>query len=242
MKTRICLFLLFFSLFALTVVVQGATTDQSASIKGNDVNFRSEPGFDNPIISVLPQGLSVSILEQADRWCKVQLPDGQIGWINRQFIAVQSLAGTSEVNFIVQRVDELLAYAKSFLEIKYVYGGDSPLGFDCSGFTRYVFAKFGISLPHEADLQIASGVEVSDKAELLPGDLVFFKTAGSAIVNHVGIYLGDNQFISAASGYGAVRISPLDNGYYDDCYVGGRRLSSGNEQNSIAKPSLSAPQ
>jgi cell wall-associated NlpC family hydrolase len=228
MKTRIFLFLLFFSLIALTVVVQGATTAQSAIIKGNGVNFRSEPGFGNLIIAVLQQGLPVAVIEQTDQWYKVQLSDGQTGWIYRQFIEVKSITSLSGGNFTSLSMDELLTYAKSFLEIKYVYGGDSPLGFDCSGFTMYVFAKFGMSLPHEADLQIAAGTEVPDKEELLPGDLVFFKTEGSAIVNHVGIYVGDNRFIGASSGYGAVRISPLDSGYYFDCYVGGRRLGIDN--------------
>ena len=121
---------------------------------------------------------------------------------------------------------EMIAYAKNFLGITYVYGGASPRGFDCSGFTKYVFSKIGINLPHQAKQQIEKGTAIQSKMELLPGDLVFFKTNGSSIVNHVGIYLGDNRFIHASSGYGAVRISPLDSGYYYHRYVGARRLIS----------------
>ena len=130
------------------------------------------------------------------RWYKVQLPDGQTGWIYRQFIAVKPFTPINSSGHCASfPVDELIAYAKSFLEVTYVWGGDSPRGFDCSGFTQYVFAKFGIDLPHEADLQMECGVAVAAMEDLEPGDLVFFRTEGSAIVNHEGIYLGGNQFI-----------------------------------------------
>lgn len=125
--------------------------------------------------------------------------------------------------------NQIIIYAKSLIGTKYVYGGQSNQGFDCSGFTMCVFAKFGIALPHQADLQIRRGEEVPDKSDLIPGDLVFFKTEGSLKVNHVGIFLGDGRFIHASSGYGSVRISPLDNGYYYQCYVGGRRIIKDNE-------------
>jgi cell wall-associated NlpC family hydrolase len=236
MKNRIFLFLLFFCLFVLPVAVLGATTHKSAVIQGYGVNFRAKPNLDGQVISVLQQGLQVAVIEDADQWYKIQLSDGQTGWVNRQFIELKSIAASSEEHFTALPIDELLVFAKSFLEIKYIYGGDSPLGFDCSGFTMYVFAKFGVCLLHEADLQFEAGTEVSDKKDLLPGDLVFFKTDGSEIVNHVGIYLGENQFIGASSGYGAVRINPLDSGYYFDCYVGGRRFrnNNGRDENSGA--------
>jgi hypothetical protein len=223
MKIRI--FLLFISLFAMAAVVHGMAALRSGIITGDDVDLRADPGPYGHIISVLQRGLPVAIVELSGPWYKVKLHDGQTGWIYRRFIEVKPITPvTSRGSFITLPVDELLDYAKCFLEITYVYGGDSPQGFDCSGFTMYVFGKFGISLLHEADLQMETGVEVPDIKALIPGDLVFFKTMGSTIVNHVGIYLGDNRFIHASSGYGAVRISPLDSGYYYDCYVGGRRL------------------
>lgn len=195
-------------------------------IKGNGVNFRAEPGLDGKVITVLKRGLTVTVTEETEDWYKVQLANGQAGWICRQFVELQQPINqsNSRERLVGTQVNEIIAYAKNFLGIAYVYGGASPRGFDCSGFTKYVFSKIGINLPHQAKQQIEKGAAIQSKGELLPGDLVFFKTKGSSIVNHVGIYLGDNRFIHASSGYGAVRISPLDSGYYYHRYVGARRL------------------
>lgn len=223
MPTKI-LFLVSCLVLLIAASVQGAEP-QSAIIKGDSVNFRSEPGFEGRVISVLRKGLTVLIMAESESWYRAQLPDGQTGWINHRYIELNPLtqlsSGEQSGRFLK---DEVLVYAKNLLGINYVYGGDSPRGFDCSGFTMYVFAKFGIKLPHQSNKQMGFGAEIPARNELIPGDLVFFKTMGSRIVNHVGIYLGDSRFIHASSGFGAVRISPLDSGYYDRCYVGGRRL------------------
>lgn len=207
---------------AITPLAYGETALQSGVIKGNGVNFRAEPGLESRVISVLKRGLTVVVIEENEHWYKVQLADGQGGWIYREFLELLPI--DSGERLTEAPVDEMIAYAKSFLGISYIYGGASPRGFDCSGFTKYVFSKIGINLPHQAKRQMEKGTAIQSKAELLPGDLVFFKTKGSSIVNHVGIYLGDNRFIHASSGYGAVRISPLDSGYYYHRYVGARRL------------------
>lgn len=224
---RIRIFILFVGLLVMVTTAYGAERSPAGLVSGAGVNLRTEPATSGRIISVLEQGLPVVILEQADDWYKIRLEDGLQGWVYSRFIAAQPLTtGTPGGDISVLPVDAVLGYAKNFLGITYVYGGDSQQGFDCSGFTMHVFAKFGIKLPHEADLQIAEGTAVSTIEALLPGDLVFFRTMGSTIVNHVGIYLGGNRFIHASSGYGAVRISPLDGGYYYDCYAGGRRLGA----------------
>lgn len=92
--------------------------------------------------------------------------------------------------------DRIIATAKNYLGDPYVWGGNSPAGFDCSGFTQYVFAQLGINLPHSASAQATLGTPVSE-ADLQPGDLVFFDTSGG--ISHVGIYIGDGKFINAAS-------------------------------------------
>jgi cell wall-associated NlpC family hydrolase len=105
----------------------------------------------------------------------------------------------------------------------YVWGGASRGGFDCSGFVCYVFLKQrGMRLPHSAAAQAKLGSPVG-RDRLEPGDLVFFSTYRAGI-SHVGIYLGDNQFIHAANRRKDVRIDSLD-GYYDRRYRGARRLS-----------------
>lgn len=210
---RTGIFLLLIVMLGITTISYGSSVLRNGVVIGEDVNFRAEPDMGGKIISVLKQGVAITILEQADNWYMAQLPDGLIGWVCQQFVKVDPTVS-----------DQIVIYAKSLIGTKYVYGGQSNQGFDCSGFTMYVFAKFGIALPHQADLQMKRGEEVLDRSDLIPGDLVFFKTEGSAKVNHVGIFLGDGRFIHASSGYGSVRISPLDSGYYYQCYVGGRRL------------------
>lgn len=105
--------------------------------------------------------------------------------------------------------------------VPYVWGGVSPSGFDCSGFTQFVLKKNGISIPRVTSDQYGAGVAVS-KSNLRVGDLVFFTTY-KAGPSHVGFYLGDGKFIHASSSKG-VTISSLDSSYYSSRYIGARRV------------------
>jgi hypothetical protein len=120
-------------------------------------------------------------------------------------------------------VGNMLATARSQMGVRYKWGGTSRNGFDCSGFTTYVFAKHGINLPRTANAQSNVG-RVVQRGALQPGDLVFFKTSTYARVTHVGIYIGNDQFIHASSGGGSVRINSLSENYYNQRYVGARRV------------------
>ena len=114
--------------------------------------------------------------------------------------------------------------ALSHLGTRYVYGGASAGGFDCSGFTMYIFAQVGVKLPHGATSQLSYGASVS-RSELQPGDLVFFQDYG-AVASHVGIYIGGDQFIHASSSSGnsrCVTVSSLAESYYANHYYTARR-------------------
>jgi cell wall-associated NlpC family hydrolase len=120
------------------------------------------------------------------------------------------LVAASQIRFIT--------YTRLLLGIPYVYGGSSPLsGFDCSGFTRYVYAHFGVELPHYSAAQYQLGREVR-RDELEPGDLVFFDDLG-----HVGLYLGDGTFVHAPHSGTSVSVDDLS-GWYAERYVGARRI------------------
>jgi len=114
----------------------------------------------------------------------------------------------------------VVEYAKQFTGTPYVWAGSSPRGFDCSGFVVYVLREFGVSLPHRADLQFNQGYAVT---ELQPGDLVFYTTYARG-PSHVGIYMGDGNFIHSSSGAGYVTVTSMSSAYYSARYLGARRV------------------
>jgi len=124
----------------------------------------------------------------------------------------------SRATAVAHEQARIVRFARHYLGVRYVYGGTSPRsGFDCSGFTRFVYSHFGISLPHYSGAQFDRGRRVS-RAGLRPGDLVFFDGLG-----HVGIYVGRGRFIHAPHTGTDVEIDPL-NGWYSSRYDGARRL------------------
>jgi cell wall-associated NlpC family hydrolase len=136
-------------------------------------------------------------------------------------------AASTEINRFASRLisrtssiaQSLTRNAMRFIGTPYVFGGTSPSGFDCSGYTQHVFAMLGIHLPRTADAQYYAGRRIKD--QLIVGDLVFFQTYLPG-PSHVGIYLGDGKFI-ASSGHG-VRISRLSDSYWARRYLGAKRF------------------
>ncbi len=129
-------------------------------------------------------------------------------------IPVSRDSSTTSVRRIIQT-------SMRYTGVPYVFGGTSPNGFDCSGFTRYVFAQSGVYLPRMADEQFEIGRAVS-YSRLQPGDLVFFSTYAAG-ASHSGIYLGDGKFISATSSRG-VAIDRMNSSYWGPRYIGARRV------------------
>ncbi|MDQ8035496.1 NlpC/P60 family protein 2 [Bordetella genomosp. 1] len=104
----------------------------------------------------------------------------------------------------------------------YSWGGDDPDGFDCSGLTLFVYREIaGLELPRTSRAQRTAGKNVA-RARLKPGDLVFFATRGRGVTSHVGIYIGQGQFVHAPSRGSQVRVDRLDNTYWSKRYLGAR--------------------
>ncbi len=139
--------------------------------------------------------------------------------------ALKNFRGASSISrgrVDTRKTQTLLNMARQYLGVPYVWAGRSPGGFDCSGFVYFIFDQLGYGLPRMADGQFEVGIPVPRNA-LQPGDLVFFSTYEPG-PSHVGIYLGNGQFIHASSGAGYVTVTPMANSYHRDRYIGARRI------------------
>lgn len=119
---------------------------------------------------------------------------------------------------------ELVQTALSLRGVPYRNGGQSPTGFDCSGFTHYVFAERGMWLPREVSDQFKVGRSI-ERHEVAPGDLIFFTTTGRR-VSHVAIAIGGDAFVHAPSSRGVVRVESLDSEYWAPRVIGFRRITA----------------
>ena len=188
-------------------------------INADSVSVRASASIEGELLATVDTDTMVTINGFKDGWYDVTCKYGTEGYIRSDFVDLTARDGSADT--------ELVTEAKKYLGTPYVYGGASPKGFDCSGFTMYLYGKQGISLPHTATGQWQSGVgtKVSGITHLTPGDLVFFndpsRNMGKAC-SHVGIYIGDGQFIHASSSRsGGVIISSLYEDYYNRYYKGG---------------------
>ena len=214
-------------------------------VNSTTVNVRQEANTSSTIVTTVALNTEVQVYSEENGWSKVKVNNVE-GYISSSLLsnnkqetsrsqstsrrtsstkttkntASQATAQTTNVP-ASGNGSSIVATAKQYLGSKYTYGGSSPsTGFDCSGFTSYVFKQHGISLNRTAAAQYSNGVAVS-RANLQPGDLVMFGKSG---INHVAIYIGGGQIIHASTPSTGVRIDSLSTGYYNNNYVGARRV------------------
>ena len=202
------------------VIDQDNVFESYGRVNANGVNVRADANTDSEILASIDTDTIVTVNGFVDGWYDVTCKYGTEGYIRSDFVDLTTSSTVSSNSGFVDT-------AKKYLGTRYVYGGAAPGGFDCSGFTMYVYKQHGYSLPHSASAQWQSGIgtRVYSISELQPGDLVFFndpsRSAGKAC-SHAGIYVGNGQIIhSSSSRSKGVIISDLTSGYYNTYFVGG---------------------
>lgn len=219
---------------------------QTGYISASSVNVRASASTSANVVTTLTRNTEVTIEGEENGWTRITTSTGVSGYVSSEYISDEQVQATNrsdsertqkivelpntatdvteieEVNTVVNKGEEVVDYAKTLLGKDYVYGGVGPNSFDCSGFTQYVYKKFGINLSHSSSAQANIGTTVS-KSDLQLGDMVFFSQGGSSI-GHVGIFVGNNSFIHAANPQKGVVITSLADGYYTSNYKTAKRV------------------
>ncbi len=226
---------------------ENAQQTKTGYISAGSVNVRESASTSADVVTTLTRNTEVTVESVENGWAKISTTSGVSGYVSNQYISEQQVQETNRgsstrtkttedlststensSNAVAEKVsltskgEEVVSYAKNLLGKAYTYGGVGPNSFDCSGFTKYVYGKFGVNLSHSASLQANVGTTVS-KSNLELGDLVFFSQRGSSI-GHVGIFVGNNSFIHAANPQKGVIITSLSDGYYTKNYITSKRI------------------
>ena len=214
-------------------------------IGSESVNLRKEANTNSEVVTKLSLNTAVDVYAEENGWSKVKV-NGNEGYISSSLLSekkketsrsletprTKTSENSSENTKTSQEKETtttvpisgkgatVVETAKKYIGCSYVYGASGPSSFDCSGFTSYVFKQHGISLNRTAAGQYSNGVAVSSN-QLPPGDLVMFGKSG---INHVGIYIGGGQIVHAANKLRGVTTYTINSGYYNNNYVGARRV------------------
>ena len=200
------------------------------------VNVREEASKDSEIVEQIKLNTKVIVLSEESGWAKVSV-NSKEGYIASNLLSSSKTQETTSRGSTTTRKkatstettkassgkgSTVVETAKNYIGYKYAYGASGPNSFDCSGFTSYVFRLHGVSLSRTAKGQYSNGSAVS-RGDLQPGDLVMFGPSLSGI-NHVGIYIGGGKIVHAANPSRGVTIDTINSGYYNNNYVGARRV------------------
>ena len=213
-------------------------------VTGDLVNVRVRPTTSSDVLSAYRQDTVMTVIGINNGWYKV-VHDGHTGYVRSDFMTIINGTRASSPSGSPSGVvsisspptpmspapsanlalgQQIVEYALGFLGSKYIYGGTSPSGFDCSGFVTYVLKNYGVSVTRDAHGQFRDNGTLISKSDLAPGDLVFFASGGGNYVTHVGIYIGNSEFVHSSSSSSGVIISRLDSAYYVSVWHGAKRI------------------
>lgn len=220
----------------ITENLTSSVKDAKGKVNVETANVREKANKSSKIIERLDEGNEVTIVEEEGDWYKITTSKVPSGYVLKSLITVISdeVSSRSQVE---PREEEnqtsnnlttglsVVEFAKQYLGFSYVLGGKNPeTGFDCSGFTGYVFKHFGYTLGSIAADQDSVGKKI-ERTELQPGDLILFQNEGKTKIGHTGIYIGNNEFIHAANPDRGVVIDNLQTmSYYNERFVTARRI------------------
>lgn len=186
-------------------------------IVGGTINVRSGPSTNCDRITQVTSGKRVTVLGKDNDWYQIQFGN-TTGYVLGDYLKKYDPSTGSTVGA------QIVEMAMQYMGVRYRSGGSSPNGFDCSGFTMYLYGQLGYPLPHTATGQYKNCGTYVAKEDLQPGDLVFFSDSSHAI-GHVGIYIGNGEIIHARSSTGCVTTNSLSMSYYVNRYVGAKRIA-----------------
>lgn len=213
----------------LSDILTAENFSATGTVIKTDVRMRSTFSTDSEVLGVYQPDTEMNVIGINSGWYKVNY-DGLTGYIRSDLMEItggprdSALSAESTVCASSETGEQVANFALQYLGCDYVYGANSPsTGFDCSGLTYYVFKQFGFDLSRTASQQYRTAGTSISKADLVLGDLVFFSSNGSS-VTHVGIYIGNNQFVHASTSNTGVIISSLTSAYYTRVWYGAKRV------------------
>lgn len=228
-----------------------ARSTVTATISQSRVNLRKGPDTRHASYGKMAAGTQVEVLGRTGNWYQVRSPRGTIGWVASSLLTISANAAravpitsaalaaptaakqTPAAAAAAQPSSPAVAsssdagrLAQRYVGARYVWGGSSPRGFDCSGLVQYVYRQIGVSLPRKASAQYAQtrGKRIGSLGSLAPGDLVFFvRTTPARGITHVGLYVGNGMMVTANSPRTGVQKVSVYGRYWSSRFAGGVR-------------------
>jgi len=176
-------------------------------------------------ISQADSNLAVTVVSSFENWFGI-IYGGELAFVEKSYLSIPYFVElqTAHIPTATTLGQEIVEFAKQYLGARYVWGGTTPAGFDCSGFMTYILRNFGISVNRSSRDMVRNGVHV-DRSDIQPADLVFFSASpGGSRITHVGMYIGGGRFIHASTWNTGVRISDFNSAYHRPRFVAARRV------------------